>query len=297
MRDLPHRTMGGYIPVVSCPYLRLDIAARTCRTLPHPMRSRRSASAAAAAVALLAALGGCAPRPAADDPDAVEEYKQTHDPLDPTNRVLFAINNGIDAVILRPAAVGYTYAVPEQVRVRVHNVLTNLNSPVVLANDMMQGKPRRAGDTLMRFVINSTVGLGGLFEVAEGWGYPYHNNDFGLTMAIWGIPEGPFLFLPILGPSGPRDATGVGVDIALDPLTWEPTGNLARNLGYVRYGLTAVDTRAGLLGTLDKIQAQALDPYATLRSLYRQSRQSKVDEIRNDTRATEPVWFPPAVAP
>jgi phospholipid-binding lipoprotein MlaA len=260
------------------------------------MSSRRSALAATTALALFATIGGCAPRPPANDPDALEEYKQTHDPLEPTNRVLFAINNGIDAVILRPVAVGYNYAVPEPVRTHVHNVLTNLSSPVVLANDMMQGKSHRAGDTLMRFVINSTLGLGGMFEVADGWGYPYHSNDFGLTMAIWGIPEGPFLFLPVLGPSDPRDAVGVGADIAMDPITWLP-GNLATNLGYVRFGMTAVDTRAGLLGTLDKIEAQALDPYATLRSLYRQSRQSKVDDIRNDTTATQPSWYPAPAKP
>ena len=93
--------------------------------------------------------------------------------------------------------------VPPFVRDRMHNVLSNLNSPVPLVNDMLQAKPRRAGDTLMRFLINTTVGVAGMFDVAERWGYPDHSSDFGMTLALWGVPEGPFLFLPILGPSQP----------------------------------------------------------------------------------------------
>jgi len=182
--------------------------------------------------------------------------------------------------------------VPEAVRTGVHNVLDNLGSPVLLANDMMQAKPRRAGDTLMRFVINSTVGVAGVFDVASGWGYPGHDTDFGVTLALWGVPEGPFLFLPVLGPSNPRDATGFGVDIALDPLTWVGKGATVNALGYTRYGLTAVDARARFIPDLDKIKDSALDPYATFRSLYRQHRDSQVSETKADTRATVPAWYP-----
>jgi phospholipid-binding lipoprotein MlaA len=144
----------------------------------------------------------------------------------------------------------------------------------------------------MRFVINSTVGAAGLFDVAGDWGYPIHDTDFGVTLALWGLPEGPFLYLPILGPSDPRDATGFGVDIALDPLTWVGKGATVADLGYVRYGLTAVDTRAGLLNVLDNIKATALDPYATFRSLYRQHRESVVSQTQADTATTPPDWFP-----
>jgi len=248
------------------------------------------------ALAVLA-LAACATPPPAGDADAVAEFKQTNDPLEPTNRVFYAVNNGIDAVVLRPLAVGYTYAVPQVVRTGVHNVLDNLGSPVLLANDMLQTKPRRAGDTLMRFAINSTVGVAGLFDVASDWGYPAHDTDFGITLALWGLPEGPFLYLPILGPSNPRDATGFGVDIAMDPLTWVGQGQTVADLGYVRYGLTAVDARAGVLDDIDKIKAQALDPYATFRSLYRQHRESQVEETRSDTRATTPAWLPQPAKP
>jgi phospholipid-binding lipoprotein MlaA len=198
-------------------------------------------------------------------------------------------------VLFRPLAKGYTWAVPSFVRARVHNLLSNLNSPVLLANDMMEGKPRRAGDTLMRLVINSTFGVVGMFDVADGWGYPYHDADFGQTLALWGVPAGPYLFLPILGPGDPRDSSGYGVDVALDPLTYVPTGNLGRHIGYARYGMTLIDTRAGLLDTLDKALETALDPYATERSLYRQHRAAQIDAARTDTRATTPDWFmPPA---
>jgi phospholipid-binding lipoprotein MlaA len=237
-------------------------------------------------------LAGCATPPPASDPDAVADFKQTNDPLEPTNRVLYKVNNGIDAVVLRPLAVGYTWAVPLFLRNRVHNVLSNLNSPVLLANDMMQSKPRRSGDTLMRFVINSTVGVAGLFDVATDWGYPYHSADFGETLALWGVPSGPYLFLPVLGPGSPRDSGGHGVDVAIDPLTWYPSSTLATDLEYARYGMTLVDVRAGLLNTLDKATAQALDPYATVRSLYRQHREAEIEAVRTDTRSTVPAWYP-----
>ncbi len=245
-----------------------------------------------ATLLLAAILAACATPPPADDPEAVADFKQTNDPLEPTNRVLYAINNGIDEVILRPIAVGYHYAVPEVVRTHVHNVLDNLNNPVVLANDMMQGKPRRAGDTLVRLLVNSTVGVGGVFDVATGMGYPEHDADFGETMALWGVPEGPFLYLPILGPSDPRDATGYGVDVALSPFTWLGSGQTVANLQYVQYGMTVVDTRESLLTDLDKVKEQALDPYATFRSLYRQHRHAQIQKVRDDNRATPPAWYP-----
>jgi len=256
------------------------------------MRLPRSARSLAAALIAATALTGCATPPPASDPEALADFKRTNDPFEPTNRVLYEINNAIDGVLLRPLAVGYINAVPVPVRTHVHNVLANLNSPVVLANDMLMGKPRRAGDTLTRFVVNSTAGVGGIFDVASGLGFPDHSSDFGEVMAIWGIPEGPFLFLPILGPTDPRDAAGYGIDIVLDPFTWIGQGNTVRNLGYVRYGMTAVDTRAGLIPDLDKVKEQALDPYATFRSLYRQHRAAQINTIKNDTRRTEPDWYP-----
>ena len=238
-----------------------------------------------------ALLAGCATPPPASDPEALADFRQTNDPLEPANRVFYAINDGIDAVVLRPLAVGYNYAVPEVIRTHVHNVLVNMDNPMLLANDMMEGQPRRAGDTLMRLLINTTIGIGGIFDVASGLGYAGHDGDFGVTLAVWGVPSGPFLYLPILGPTDPRDAIGYGVDFALDPQTWLVTSGPGLDLEYARYGLYLIDIRSSLLEDLDKVKEQALDPYATFRSLYRQHRQAEINAVVNDHRATTPAWY------
>ena len=240
--------------------------------------------------ASLIALSACATRPPPGDEAAQAEFQENNDPAEPANRVFYAINDGIDTYVLRPVAVAYREVVPGAARRSVHNLLSNMSSPVVFANDVMQTRPRRAGTTLMRFLINTTAGVGGLFDVATDLGYPEHDADFGVTLALWGVGEGPFLFLPILGPSNPRDLGGFGADIAIDPLTWASFGGSA-TLGYSRYGLTAVDTRERYLDTTDSIKKTALDPYATFRSLYRQNRQSTIEKVRQDTQTTVPAWF------
>jgi phospholipid-binding lipoprotein MlaA len=246
----------------------------------------------AGAILLVAA---CATKPPASDPEALAEYNELNDPLEPTNRKFYVVNDALDRNILHPVAVGYREAVPETVRVHVHHVLSNLGNPAQLSNDVLQGKPRKAGNTLMRLLINTTVGLGGVFDVATDWGFPDHDNDFGLTLSVWGIPEGPFLFLPVLGPTNPRDAAGYGANSALDPLTWISFGGSAA-LGYTRFGAGAVDSRERVLDATDSIQKTALDPYATYRSLYTQSRNSAMEAAQTDLPATVPVWFPQAEA-
>lgn len=243
-------------------------------------------------------LAGCAATPS--DPEAAAEAKETNDPLESTNRVFYRINDGLDTVVLRPAAVAYNYILPQTVRTHTHYFLTNLSNPVTLADDMLQGKPRRAGDTLMRLLINTTVGVGGVFDVAADWGYPAHYTDFGVTLALWGFDAGPYLFLPLFGPSNPRDAIGIGGDVALDPFTWVGQGATVSALEAGHFALTAIDTRAGLVTQIDQIKAGALDPYATFRSLYKQHRASVIQQTRDDNRATTPAWFPspaPAASP
>ncbi|HTW70998.1 MAG TPA: VacJ family lipoprotein [Acetobacteraceae bacterium] len=236
-------------------------------------------------------LTGCAKPPPASDPDALAYYRETNDPLEPFNRKMYAVNNALDAAILKPVAQGYVAVVPDAIRDGIHNVLGNLTTPVKLSNDMLEGKPRRAGDTYMRFLINTTVGCLGFFDVAAKWGYPDHDADFGMTLAKWGVHPGPYLYLPILGPNDPRDFAGFGVDIAADPFTWVGQGAAVTALGYSRWAVTAVDARSRLLGTLSNVKKTALDPYATFRSLYRQHRRSQIQEMENDNRATVPAWF------
>lgn len=250
------------------------------------------------AVAILAGCPvGCASRPPpAGDQEALQEYRQLNDPWEPTNRFFYRVNRGFDAVILKPAAEGYRFIVPRPLRRGIHNALANLTSPVLFSNDVMQGKPRRAGDTFMRFLINSTVGIGGVFDVAKDVGYPAHGTDFGVTLALWGVPSGPFLFLPVLGPSDPRDVSGYGVDVVLDPFTWVGQGATVTALNWTRYGMSAIDGREEHLDEVDNIMKTALDPYATFRSLYRQHRRAEIEKTRDDNRATVPAWFPqPAV--
>ncbi len=235
-------------------------------------------------------MGACADRPAAGDADALAEYKANNDPIEPANRFFYRVNDGLDTYILAPVARGYRYAVPEAVRRPIHNVVNNIATPVIFANDVLQAKPRRAGDSMMRFLINSTAGVGGLFDVATSLGYPEHDSGFGTTLALWGVGEGPFLFLPVIGPSNPRDAAGFAGNVALDPLTFATFGG-SRTLGIARAGVSAIDSRERLLDPIDNIKKSALDPYATFRSLYRQNRQAEIDGLRGPDIATVPAWF------
>jgi phospholipid-binding lipoprotein MlaA len=249
-----------------------------------------------AAFALVAVAAGCATPPPASDPAALADFRQTNDPLEPTNRVFYAIDDALDTVILHPIALAYHYSVPQTAREHVHNVLVNLGNPTTLANDVLEGKPHLAGDTTMRLLINTTLGVGGLFDVAAGWGFVQHNNDFGVTLGVWGLPGGPYLYLPVLGPSNPRDTVGFGGDVALNPVTWI-TGPVGTGLAYGEVGMGAIDMRERVLKELDQIKAQALDPYATLRSLYQQHRQAEIEALRGNTGATPAPPGQPGAAP
>jgi phospholipid-binding lipoprotein MlaA len=227
---------------------------------------------------LAAGLAGCATPPAADDPDAIADYNAANDPFEPTNRVIYAVNDGVDTVFIKPLALLYRNVVPDPIQRGAHNALANLASPVVLANDMLEGKPKRAGDTLMRLLINTTAGVGGLFDVADDSGYHPHDADFGMTLALWGAGSGPYIFLPVFGPSNPRDTIGMGGDYLLDPLSYLPSNGAIGDAKLAKTGLSGLDARAGVLDQLDKVKASALDPYATIRSLSRQYRQKQIDD-------------------
>jgi phospholipid-binding lipoprotein MlaA len=241
-------------------------------------------------VAGLGSVAACATRPPASDPEAVAEFQQNNDPYEPANRFSYRVSDTLDTYALKPVAQAYVYVLPRPVRGGIHNVLANLSSPVLLANDVLQTKPRRAGDTFMRFLINSSVGVLGIFDVASGWGYGSHEADFGETLALWGLPSGPYLFLPLLGPSNVRDATGYGVDTALDPFVYVPRGYGLLTLNWGRYVVGVIDARSRVLDDLTAIKKTALDPYATIRSLSRQHRASQIEGARDDRRATPPNW-------
>jgi phospholipid-binding lipoprotein MlaA len=170
------------------------------------------------------------------------------------------------------------------VRTGVSNVLNNMKSPVILANDLMQAEFARAGDTAARFAINSTLGVGGLGDpAADHFGIAKHGEDFGQTLAVWGVGEGPFLMLPLLGPSNPRDAVGFAVDsFVLDPFAWwvRVRSDDRELYSYLRLGLTALDARSANFEGIEDVERNSLDPYAALRSLYRQFRVKEINQGR-----------------
>ena len=235
-------------------------------------------------------LAGCATRPPASDPDAVADFKATNDPFEPTNRFFYRVNDGLLTYALTPVSRGYVAVVPRPVRGGIHNMLNNIGQPVQFVNDVLDTKPRRAGDSFMRFMINSTVGLGGIFDVARRAGYPDHDADGGSTLAIWGAPAGPYLYLPVFGPSGLRDGVGRGVDAAINPLTYISFDG-SNTLGWSQAGFGALDQTSRHLKDIEQVKAGALDPYATFRSLYRQFRETQIQTIRDDRRATVPDWY------
>ena len=199
-----------------------------------------------------------------------------NDPWEKTNRDIFDFDLRVDHAVARPIAEGYRAAVPEPVRDGIHNALTNLNAPVVLANDVLQGDGDKAVNTAGRIVINSTVGIGGLIDVASKIGIPGHENDFGITLGQNGVAEGSYLVLPFAGPMPPRDLLGVAVDQAFDPLTY------IRFHGHdtwmvVRFGVGILDSRTSQLDAIEAIERSSIDFYATSRNLYRQSRNAKIN--------------------
>ena len=240
----------------------------------------RRAAAWAVALLGLTLLAGCATSPSPNDPEALAAYKEANDPLEPMNRYFFELNFAADELLFKPIAGWYYVGLPNFAQDGVRNVLRNVHSPVVLANDLFQGETDRAGVTAERFLVNSTMGLGGLFDIASRMGLDYHDEDFGQTLAVAGVGEGPYLMLPLLGPSNPRDAAGMAVDMLFDPLTY--IGMFAvSNIDLGASVLQGIDTRARNLKTLDEIRKGSLDYYATIRSLYRQRRNDEINNSRS----------------
>jgi len=221
-------------------------------------------------------VAGCASHPQTSPTVAGEE--DFHDPFEDFNRKVFDFNEVVDKHVLVPVAKGYRAAVPPPIRDSIHIFLNNLNDPLIFANSTLQGKFDYARDSVVRFVLNSTIGMGGLVDVAGRWGIPYRDNDLGVTFGVWGIPEGPYLVVPVLGPSDPRDLGGIAIQAFGDPwnrlVSGEPWNYYW--IPYARAAVIALDQRTRYLDTLADIERTSLDYYATIRSLYRQRRAALV---------------------
>ncbi|MEE8258904.1 MAG: VacJ family lipoprotein [Sphingomonadales bacterium] len=223
-------------------------------------------------------FGACATAPPRSDVDAYNYYKEVNDPIEPMNRVTLKFNRGLEKVIIKPVTKVYRFIIPRPLRKGISNALFNLETPVILLNDLLQGEEKRAWHTLKRFAINSTVGLGGLIDVAAKGGTPRHDEDFGQTLAVHGVGEGPYIVLPFFGPSNPRDTVGLIADIFSDPLFWIFRAKNLDTLKYTRFGLDIVDTYDRHMEDIEELERGSLDYYAALRSAFRQNRAS---EIRN----------------
>lgn len=211
----------------------------------------------------------------ADDLPVSSGTDQSDDPFENVNRASYDLSMFLDRNALRPVAEAYVDVVPEPARNGARNFLDNLNSPVIFVNNLLQGDGDAAGNTMTRFLINSTIGIGGLMNPAADLGYPADDEDFGITLGRWGVDAGPYLFVPVLGPSSPRDAVGYATDFAVEPLTYW------RGSVWVPVGLTAVDivdTRARNIESTDQIERTSIDGYAAVRSLYRQFREAKINK-------------------
>ncbi|WP_135468350.1 MlaA family lipoprotein [Crenalkalicoccus roseus] len=224
------------------------------------------------ALLLALLLGACAQSPAGRQAATGAPPVDTGDPWENTNRRILDFNLAVDDCCIRPVALGYRDAVPSWVRTRVRNVINNMDEPRFVANNLLQGRPLAAGESLMRFFINSTMGLGGMFDMAQFGGPERKPRDFGQTLHAWGLPGGPYLMLPIAGPSNPRDTVGMVTDGFLNPLNWLiPIWGIA-----ARDVVWGIDAREQTVEALDALRAESLDFYARLRSVARQRRAAEL---------------------
>jgi len=213
---------------------------------------------------LIVLLSGCA------GTQRVEEY---NDPLEKYNRVMYSFNDTVDRAIIKPVAQGYDFIMPDPISHGISNFFNNLNEITVIVNDLLQFKFAQAADDTGRFLLNSTVGIAGIFDVAGYAGHKKHDEDFGQTLAVWGVSSGPYFVFPILGPTTFRDGAGWLVDFNVtDPIAYVdhvPTRNQL-------YGTKFFDTRANLLGVSKVLEEASLDEYAYVRSAHLQYRQNLI---------------------
>ena len=206
---------------------------------------------------------------------ATPDTRDASDPFEPVNRAVFQFNDAADRAVVGPAARAYADITPKPAQRGVANVFNNLNRPVVLANTLLQGDFRRSSEVLISFITDTTFGLGGLLSLAEANGVPQHNEDFGQTLAVWGAPDGPYLMLPLIGPSNLRDGVGRFVDRYPHPLNWNEDFAQSGEAWALR-GVNGLRIRAEADSAFATLDRTAIDPYVQLRSAYRQMRMNQI---------------------
>ncbi len=210
------------------------------------------------------------------------------DPLEGFNRKMFWFNDKVDVYVLAPVASGWEKVSPRCVRTSVSHFFGNLRFPIVAVNDLLQGKLKASASDVGRFGVNTTVGVLGFFDPASHWGLIEHQEDFGQTLGVWGVPPGPYLVLPLVGPSDPRDAAGFAVDYALavTPFFIEE---------YILVGARVVDTvneRSFVLKQVEDAKASAFDYYTFVRNAYLQRRRALVRDLAESTEGNQELYYP-----
>lgn len=211
-------------------------------------------------------------------------HEEASDPLEPVNRAIYTFNDYLDRGVLKPVAKGYVKVVPGTARTGVRNFFNNLLEPITIVNDVLQGKGHQAAGDTMRFGFNTIFGVLGLIDVATPWGLERHKEDFGQTFATWGIGEGWYIVIPLLGPSNVRDGVGTLLALKLQPVPYLVDDSATR---YGIYSLYFISQRADLLSASEVLDTAALDPYLQVREAYRQKRWSDI----HDGNPPEPDFF------
>lgn len=203
-------------------------------------------------------------------PAIAAESKEV-DPWEGFNRTMFSFNEGLDRAVLKPVTEGYRFIMPDFAEQGVHNFFENIGDVKTFINNVLQGKPKEASDDLGRVIVNTTIGIGGLFDVATVIGIPKHDEDFGQTLGAWGVESGPYLVLPLFGPSSLRDGVGRIPDMMVDPVQQVSDEDVRLGLRVLR----VIDTRSQLLDAEGVISG---DRYTFIRDAYLQRRQFEVND-------------------
>ena len=229
------------------------------------------------------ALVGCASIPAGVEPSS-------QDPWEPFNRSVFEFNEGLDAYLLKPVVAGYRFVLPEFVREGIYNFFSNYNDIYTALYNLLQGKPGYAFNDFMRVAVNTTMGLGGLLDLATPGGLEKHKEDWGQTLGVWGVPAGPYVVLPFFGPSNVRDTFGTVADLESDYLfRLLPDVALRNSIT----GLRVVNARNTYYEAGDLLDGAAIDKYSFMRDAYIQRRQYQINEGREDEEPQMPVYENP----
>ena len=228
-------------------------------------------------------LSGCA---SSSQPDVIDSGNAIYDPYEGYNRAVTSFNLAVDHTVINPIIKGYRTVTPVPARTGLQNFMKNLRSPVNLINQLLQGDLEGAGDVLVRAVVNTTVGVGGLFDVAGYEGIHYESEDFGQTLAVWGIGNGPYIVVPLFGPSTLRDYGGMFADSMMDPLRLYTHNIDKEGIYYAKTGTDYLLLRDFLYDTMTEIERSSFDYYAALRSTYYQYRKGAILDSVNRTKNT-----------